>query len=69
MDTVGNVNHEVNIDGSWVYNSNYKRALNLMIESLYFICYTSKYDNGMHSEFEMVYYTVRYVNPKEMFML
>ena len=42
MDTVGNVNHEVNIDGSWVYNSNYKRALNLMIESLYFICYTSK---------------------------
>ena len=33
-DSSGNVNHTISITGSWMYDSNYKRSLPLMRESL-----------------------------------
>ena len=45
------------------YDYNYKRGLHFMKELMYFICFS--YDSyDMYVDFEMIYYVVRYVNPK-----
>ena len=34
MDYLGNVNHDISVVGYWIFESNYKKALVLNIESL-----------------------------------
>ena len=63
VDTFGGVNYKVSIYGCWIYDSNNKRALPLIKESQYNICYYSDGDD-MYADFEMVYNAFRYVNPK-----
>ena len=38
MDSLGNVNHNISVVGSWIFDSNYERALVLNKESLDMIC-------------------------------
>ena len=38
MDPLGNVNHAISVVGSWIFDSNYERALVLNKESLDVIC-------------------------------
>ena len=59
-----NVNHTVSTSGSWIYNSNDKRVLNFMKDSLDIICSTYDVDE-MYDEFEMLYYAGRYVNSNQ----
>ena len=59
-----NVNHTVSTSGCWIYNSNDKRVLNFMKDSLDIICSTYDVDE-MYDEFEMLYYAGRYVNSNQ----
>ena len=38
MDTLGNVNHDIRIVRSWIFDSDYKKALHLKRESLDILC-------------------------------
>ena len=38
MDSLGNVNHAISVVGSWIFDSNYERALVLNNASLNMIC-------------------------------
>ena len=38
MDSLGNVNHDINVVGYWIFDSDYKRSLVLNRESLDMIC-------------------------------
>ena len=38
MDSLGNVNHAISVVGSWIFDSNYERALVLNKASLDMIC-------------------------------
>ena len=38
MDSLGNVNHAISVVGSWIFDSNYERALVLNMASLDMIC-------------------------------
>ena len=38
MDSLGNVNHAIRVVGSWIFDSNYERALVLNKASLDMIC-------------------------------
>ena len=38
MDSLGNANHAISVLGSWIFDSNYERALFLNKESLDMIC-------------------------------
>ena len=38
MDSLVNVNHAISVVGSWIFDSNYERALFLNKESLDMIC-------------------------------
>ena len=38
MDSLGNVNHAISVVGSWIFDSNYERALFLNKASLDMIC-------------------------------
>ena len=60
MDSLGNVNHDISVVGSWIFDSNYERALVLNRESLDMICapYVGEEQDAM---FEEVYYAVRYI--------
>ena len=49
----------------FICDSNYKRALPLMKESLDSIFSPYKNEKGMYAEFEDVFYEVMYFNPKE----
>ena len=69
MDTFGNIDNAVSIDGCWMYDFNYKRALNLMNELLDLICNPSKDDDEIYAEFRMLYYAARYVNLEANFYL
>ena len=63
MERVGNFNNAVSISVNWIFDSNYNKALPLVIESLNIICYSlDGYD--MFSMFETVLYSVRYVSTK-----
>ena len=60
MDSLGNVNHAISVVGSWIFDSNYERALILNRASLDTICapYVGEEQDAM---FEKVYYAVRYI--------
>ena len=59
MDSAGNVNHAVSIVGYWIFDSNYKQALSLTLDSLNIICSPSV-GEGMFTLFESVVHAVRY---------
>ena len=41
MESLGNVNHTVSVVGKWIFYSNYKKSLPLIIESLNLVFYCS----------------------------
>ena len=53
MDTLGNFNHTVSIVGYWVFDSDYKKALLLALDSLNLICSPSV-GEVMFAMFEIV---------------
>ena len=59
MDSLGNVNHAISVVGSWIFKSNYERALVLNKSSLDMICAPSVGEEQA-AKFEKVYYAVRY---------
>ena len=61
MDSLGNVNHAISVVGSWIFDSNYERALVLNKESLDMICAPSVGEEKAAS-FEKVYYSVRFIS-------
>ena len=58
MDSLGNVNHAISVVGSWIFDSNYERALVLNKSSLDMICAPSVGEEQAEF-FEKVYYAVR----------
>ena len=61
MDSLGNVNHAISVVGSWIFDSNYERALVLNKASLDMICAPSVGEEQA-AIFEEVYYAVRYIS-------
>ena len=61
MYSVGNVNHAVSISIYWIFDSNYKKALLLTLDSLNLICSPSV-GEVIFAVFESVFHTVRYIN-------
>ena len=61
MDSVGNVNHEVIIVGYWIFDSNFKKALPLTLDSLNLIISPSVVEE-MFAVFKTVFHTVVYIN-------
>ena len=66
MEEVLNVNHAIIISGLCIYDSSYIISLPLK-KKLDIIFSTLKYDDEMYEESEVVFYAVRYMNPKEKF--
>ena len=64
MDSLGNVNHAISVVGSWIFDSNYERALVLNKASLHMICAPSVGEEQA-AKFENVYYAVRYIFNEE----
>ena len=60
MDSLWNVNHAIIVVGSWIFDSNYERALVLNKESLDMICAPSVGEEQA-ARFERVYYAVVYI--------
>ena len=60
MDSLVNVNHAISVVGSWIFDSNYERALVLDKASLDMICAPSVGEE-QDAMFEKVYYAVRYI--------
>ena len=60
MDSLGKVNHAISVVGSWIFESNYERALALNKASLDMICAPS-IGEEQAAIFEKVYYAVRYI--------
>ena len=60
MDSLGNVNHDISVVGSWIFDSNYERALVLNKASLDMIC-APYVGEEQAAKFEKVYYAVRYI--------
>ena len=60
MDSIGNVNLAISVVGSWIFDSNYERALVLNKASLDMICAPSVGEEQA-ANFEKVYYAVRYI--------
>ena len=60
MDSLGNVNHAISVVGSWIFDSNYERALVLNKASLDMICAPSVGEEQA-AIFEKVYYDVRHI--------
>ena len=60
MDSLGNVNHAISVVGSWIFDSNYERALVPNKASLDMICAPSVGEEQA-ARFEKVYYAVRYI--------
>ena len=61
MDSLGNVNHAISIVGSWIFDSNYEKALVLNRASLDMICASSIGEEQAEC-FEKVYYSVRFIS-------
>ena len=59
MDSLGNVNHSISVVGSWIFDSNYEKALVLNKASLDMICAPSVGEEQA-AKFDRVYYSVRY---------
>ena len=60
MDSLGSVNHDISVVVSWIFDSNYERALVLNKASLDMICAPSVGEE-QHAISEKVYYAVRYI--------
>ena len=60
MDSLRNVNHAISVVGSWIFDSNYERALVLNRASLDMICAPSVGEE-QDPMFENFYYAVRYI--------
>ena len=60
MDSIGNVNHAISVVGSWIFESNYERALVLNKASLDMICAPSVGEE-QNAIFEKVFNAVRYI--------
>ena len=60
MDSLGNLNHAISVVVSWIFDSNYERALVLNKASLDVICAPSVGEEQA-AIFEKVYYAVRYI--------
>ena len=60
MDSLGNVNHAISVVGSWIFDSNYERALVLDKASLDMICASSVCEEQA-AKFDRVYYASRYI--------
>ena len=60
MDSLGNVNHAISVVGSWIFDSNYERALVLNKASLDMIC-APYVGEEQAAKFDKVYYAVRYI--------
>ena len=54
------MNHAISVVGSWIFESNYERALVLNKASLDMLCAPSVGEEQA-SKFEKVYYAVRYI--------
>ena len=63
MDSLGHVNCAVIVVGKWIFDSNYKKYLPLLIESLNLIC-SYYYEENFFALSDTVFYGVKYVNPK-----
>ena len=61
MDSLGNVNHDISVFGSWIFDSNYEKALVLNMASLDMIC-ASSIGEEQAACFEKVYYAVRFIS-------
>ena len=64
MDSLGNVNHDISVVGSWIFDSNYERELVLNKESLDMIC-ASSVGEEQAACFEKVYYSVRFISKEK----
>ena len=60
MDSLGNVSHAISVVGSWIFDSNYERALILNKSLLDMVCAPS-IDEEQAAKFEKNYYAVRYI--------
>ena len=60
MDSLGNVNRAISVVGSWIFDSNYERALVLNRASLDMICSPSVGEEQT-ARFDKLYYAVRYI--------
>ena len=60
MDSLVNVNHGISVVGSWIFDSNYERALVLNRASLDMICAPSVREE-QNAIFENVFCAVRYI--------
>ena len=59
MNSLGNVNHAISVVGSWIFDSNYEKALVLNRASLDMIC-ASYIGEEQAACFEKVYYSIRF---------
>ena len=64
MYSLGNVNHAISVVGSWIFDSNYERALVLNKASVDMICAPSVGEE-QDAMFEKVHYAVRYIFNEE----
>ena len=64
MNSIGDVNHAISVVGSWIFDSNYERALVLNKVSLDMICAPSVGEEQA-AKIEKVYYAVRYIFNEE----
>ena len=64
MGSLGNFNHAISVVGSWIFDSNYERALVLNKESLDMIC-APYVGEEQAARFEKNYYAVRYILNEE----
>ena len=60
MDSLGNVNHAISVVGSWIFDSDYERALVLNKASLDMIC-APYVGEEQAAKCEKVYYAIRYI--------
>ena len=58
MDSLGNVNRAISVVGYWIFDSNYKKALVLNIESLDMMCVPSVVEEQV-ANFDTLFTTVR----------
>ena len=60
MDSLGDVNNAICVVGSWIFDSNYEKALVLNRASLDMIC-ASSIDEEQAGCFKKVYYSIRFI--------
>ena len=60
IDSLGNFNHAISVVGSWIFDSNFERALVLNKASLDMICAPSVGEEQA-AKLEIFYYAVRYI--------